>query len=452
MPGRAASSPPPTRPTRRASTRSTATDADLLVTDTNRRRAERWGTIREQFGYTERADEVAPYDPTDQRLEVFPDQTSADQTVSEQRGGVVVTATAYGNPITYTADDRPANALDGDPSSSWRVGAIDNPVGERLIIDIDHPVTTDHVQLLQPIKLFRNRWITRARLHFDDQPPIDVDLTDASRTEPGQTVTFPEKTFHRLEIEVLDTNVAPRPRYDGFSGVGFAEVGIDGVRVDELIRPPTSLLDRAGTSSIDHRLSYVFTRLRSNPAEPVRLDEEPRMDRLIQLPTDRRFGLIGSARLSDYVPDQLIDELLGMPGASAGGVTVSSSSHLPGALRQRASAALDGDPTTFWSGPFQSPTGQWLQVQLGAPTTLDHLDLQLVADGRHSVPTEITIVPDGDQSRAVVVPIARGDRRDHSERRRGRAGRPSRRSPARRSRSPSPVPVPCSSGTGTRTA
>ncbi|MGZ4729020.1 MAG: alpha-(1-_3)-arabinofuranosyltransferase domain-containing protein, partial [Acidimicrobiales bacterium] len=379
--------------------------ADLLVTDTNRRRAERWGTIREQFGYTERADEVAPYDPTDQRLEVFPDETQADQTVSEQRGGVVVTATAYGNPITYTPDDRPANALDGDPMSSWRVGAIDNPVGERLVIDIDHPVSTDHLQLLQPVTLFRNRWITRARLHFDDRPPVDIDLTDASRTEPGQTVTFPQTTFHHLEIEILDTNVSPRPRYDGFSGVGFAEVGIDGVRVDELIRPPTSLLDRAGTSSIDHRLSFVFTRLRSNPAEPVRLDEEPGMNRILDLPTARRFGLIGSARFSDYVPDQLIDALLGMPDASAGGITVSSSSHLAGALRQRASAALDGNPATFWSGPFQAPTGQWLQADLGAPTTLDHLDLQVVADGRHSVPTEITIEPDGDASRAVVVPL-----------------------------------------------
>ena len=61
------------RPTRPASTRIYGDDADLMVTDTNRKRAERWGTIREQFGYTERAGEVAPYDPTDQRLEVFPD-------------------------------------------------------------------------------------------------------------------------------------------------------------------------------------------------------------------------------------------------------------------------------------------------------------------------------------------------------------------------------------------
>ncbi len=52
------------------------------MTDTNRKRGERWGTIREQTGYTEQANEVAPFDPTDQRLDVFPDQTSADQTVT----------------------------------------------------------------------------------------------------------------------------------------------------------------------------------------------------------------------------------------------------------------------------------------------------------------------------------------------------------------------------------
>ena len=379
--------------------------ADLLVTDSNRKRAVRWGTIREQSGYTERAGEVAPYDPTDQRLEVFPGQTEADQTVSEQRGGVVVTATAYGHPVTYTPDDRPANAMDGDPASAWRVGVIDDPLGERLVIDLAQPVTTDHIQLLQPINLVRNRFITTARLHFDDQPPVDIDLGAGSRTEPGQTVTFPSRTFRRLQIEVTGTNVAKRPYYDGLSGVGFAEVGIDGVRVDEVVRPPTDLLDRAGASSLGHRLSMVFTRLRSNPAEPVRLDEEAQITRVLRLPTDRRFAITGTARISDLVADSLIDALVGMPDAARGGITVDSSGHLPGAPTQRGSAALDGDPSTYWSGRFNAPTGEWIRTDLGYATTLDHLDLELVADGHHSVPTELTIEPDGDASRSVRVTL-----------------------------------------------
>ena len=380
-------------------------NADLMVTDSNRKRAERWGTIREQYGYTERAGEVAPYDPTDQRLETFPHAGDDAYTVSVQRGNAVVTATNYGNPVTYTADDRPANALDGDPLSAWRVGAIDDPIGERLIIDAAQPVTTDHIRLLQPINLTRNRYITKARLWFDGRDPISVDLGPESRAEPGQTVTFPSRSFQRVEIEVVQTNIPKRPRYDGLSGVGFAEVGIDGIHVDELVRPPVDLLDQAGPSSLDHRLSVVLTRLRSNPAEPVRLDEEFRLKRLLSLPTTRSFGLQGTARLSDYVPDSQIDALLGLPDAAHGGLTVDASSHLGGALTQRASAAVDGDPTTFWGGSFQGVDDQWIQVDQGQPRSVGHLDLQIVADGRHSVPTQITITPDGDASRAVTVPL-----------------------------------------------
>ena len=42
------------------------------------------------------------------------------------------------------------------------------------------------------------------------------------------------------------------------------------------------------------------------------------MKRLIQLPVGRAFSVAGSAALSDYVPDSLIDRLLGIPGAAAG--------------------------------------------------------------------------------------------------------------------------------------
>ena len=381
-------------------------DATLVVTDTNRKRAERWGTIREQTGYTEQADEVAPYDPTDQRLDVFPGETSADQTVTEQRGGATVTASDYGNPVTYTPDDRPANAMDGDPQSAWRVGALADPTGAHLDIALDHTVTTDHIQLLQPINLVRNRWLTQVSLRFDDGKPIVVDLDASSRALPGETVHFPTQTFHHLTITVVGTNIAKRPEYDGVSGVGFAEITIPGVnKVDELVRPPTDLLSRAGASSIDHPLVEAFTRLRSNPAEPVRLDEEVRMNRIIDLPTPRTFSITGSAALSDYVPDSTIDQLVGIPDATQGGITATSSGHLQGSIDMRASAALDGSSSTFWSGVFNQATGAWLQYDFGHPVSVSHLDLQLVADGRHSVPTQLTIEPDGDPARAVVVAI-----------------------------------------------
>ena len=414
-------------------------DADLVVTDTNRRRAARWGTLRETNGYTELEDEVPlGYDPTDQRLDVFPGSNDDTRTVTvvRPRDGLVVAtarASAWGNPITLTPDDRPMVALDGDPTTAWRVGAIDDPRGERLVIDLGDPVTTDAIALLQPTTLTRNRWITSVRLTqsvpgasggFDQVASSVVDLDDLSRDPtagdpavgPGQVVPVAPVPFTRLEIEILDTNVAPRPRYDGLSGVGFAEVGIPGVGTIETVRPPVDLLRRVGASSIDHRLVYVFSRLRSNPAEPVRGDPETTLRRIIEVPAARSFNVEGTARISAFLTDEAIDELIGLPGAAAGGVTVRSSERLPGSLVHRASAALDGDLATFWSSPFAQDGEVWLDVTSAAPFTVDRLDLSVVADGRHSVPTRVRIEADEDGVRRVVATVDLPDIADDPDR------------------------------------
>src|SRR5690606_41289663 len=131
---------------------------------------------------------------------------------AEPRGGATVRATGYGNPITLTANDRAVLAMDGDPLTAWRVAAVDDPIGHRLVIDLDEPTTADHVRLLQPQTLLRNRWITQVRLHFSDGSHVDVELDESSRVGEGQTVTFPERTFDGLEIEVRQTDIGKRPR------------------------------------------------------------------------------------------------------------------------------------------------------------------------------------------------------------------------------------------------
>lgn len=377
--------------------------ADLVITDTNRRRAQRWGTLRENNGYTERAGETPlRYDPSDQRLDVFgtdDDDTRSVTVVVPASGGIAATAqaTAWGNPITLTPDDRPMNALDGDPTTAWRVGAIDDPVGERLIIDLAAPVTTDQLTLLQPTTLTRNRWITEARLTFalggSPAGQVDVALGDTSRdaTAGGQRVAVGERTFDRVEIEILATNVGRLYRYDGQSAVGFADVGIDGVGTLELVRTPVDLITRVGASASDHRLLYVLTRLRSNPAEPVRGDPETAIRRLVPIPNERAFRITGTARLSAFLADETIDELVGLRGAAAGGRTARSSERLPGSLAHRASAAADGDPSTFWSSPFEQRDEIWLDYSVAEPVTFSTADLTVVADGRHSVPTRVRI-------------------------------------------------------------
>ena len=161
--------------------RALAAGADLVVTDSNRRRARQWKTVRDNTGYTEQAGEKAlADDPFDARLPLFPTAGDDAFTVAQQRGVRRVQATHYGNSLFYSPEDRPVHAFDGDPSTAWRVSGFDNPRGERLEIELRSPVTTDRVRLLQPVTGNRNRWITDATLSFDGGESQHVQLGLAS--------------------------------------------------------------------------------------------------------------------------------------------------------------------------------------------------------------------------------------------------------------------------------
>src|SRR5206468_5144716 len=82
-------------------------------------------------------------------------------------------------------------------------------------------------------------------------------------------------------------------------------------------------------------------------------------------------------------------------GRLPGDVGVTSSSRLSGDLAARPQSALDGDPSTAWQSAFGDPVGQWLEVRSPTTFTADHLGLTVVADGRHSVPTKVKLIPDG---------------------------------------------------------
>ncbi|MGH9230536.1 MAG: alpha-(1-_3)-arabinofuranosyltransferase domain-containing protein [Acidimicrobiales bacterium] len=371
--------------------------AALLVTDSNRKRGERWSTVRHTRGYTEPADEVPLVeDPTDNRLVLFPGAGSDTQTVAVYDGGIDAQATSYGNPVTYTAEERAANAVDGNPETAWRAAAFRDARGERLELTLTEPVTTDRVTLLQPTTGARNRYITSLRLRFDGGDAIDVDLTTESRDEPGQVVTFPQRAFEELSIEIRsDTLGEGDVRYGGATSLGFAEVTIGDVteRLDEIVRLPTDLLDAAGADSMDHPLAISLNRLRQDPSDPTRLDEERAIRRRFTLPSSRSFTLGGDARLSPRAGAAAIDGLLGRPHDGSVAWARASGS-LAGSL-EVASAAFDGDPATAWTTPRSKPNRQWIEVVLPEARTIDQLPLTIVADRLHSVPTEIELTVDG---------------------------------------------------------
>ncbi len=367
--------------------------ADLVVTDTNRKQAMRWDGLTAITGFTETPSEnLTTSDPSDSPLELFPGTGNDSKTTAYYVGAANVTASSYGNQVSYLPENRAFMAVDGNPDTSWETGAfIPNPAGQWWQLSLRHPATADEVRLVQPLKGNPTRWITKVSLSFDGAHPVTVDLGPDSRTAAGQVVGFSPRSFRTLRVTVdavsrnTTPGVTPGP-------VGFSSIDVPGVSVNEVVKMPSDLLSEAGTASLHNRLTLMMTRERVSPY-PVRDDPETVISREVDLPTARTFTLSGTASLSALLPDDAIDRAVGRPGADGAGVVAYSSGRLPGDLQAGAAAAIDGNPKTAWQPGFGAShqVGAWLQYNLPQPITFDHMDLQVLADGRHSVPTKITI-------------------------------------------------------------
>jgi hypothetical protein len=179
--------------------------------------------------------------------------------------------------------------------------------------------------------------------------------------------------------------------------VGFEEVRVASndayatpLRVRELVRMPSDLLRALGSKSLDHPLALVVSR------DPM---DDTAMDRQIWLPVARTFQVGGTVRLGAAASDTELDRVLGIADASEGGVTATSDGRYRDTIT-RASSAIDDDSSTAWTTPLGKPTGS-MQIVVPRKISFDHLDLQIVDDGRHSVPTGLQIDSDTDARRVI---------------------------------------------------
>lgn len=381
---------------------------NLVITDTNRKRAQRWGTLRENNGATETADHMAlTEDPKDARLDLFPGETSLDQSVAWFGDDVAnVRATTYGNIVAYSSEVRPSNAIDGDPRTAWTTGGFTDVVGDRLVVEYTHPITADHIDLLQTQG---NRWITRATVLLDGVAVTTVDMTDASFTGIGQRVDLgSDRTFTSLSIRIDGSNIQGLSSWLGYSNVGFKEVTVPGVSSQEWIVMPSAGIDDLAPAASN--VSYLFSRLRANPVEGFRQDTELQMRRIFHLGASGSFELAGRARLSGGVNGAVIDELVGRPGLESGSPIVSGSDYLAGDLHALPSFAFDGDRATAWTTKFDDQKGASATILSPSAISFDRLSLSVINDREHSVPTALTItLEDGTQTTVPVPEIPTSD-------------------------------------------
>ena len=390
-----------------------AQGATLVLTDGNRKRAQRWGPVRENNGYTEPAGSSALVtDTKDTRLALFATASTDAFTVARYAGVSDIRASTYGNIVAYSPERRASNVLDGDLRTSWEVGGFSDVLGERVRVDLAGPVTTDHLDVVQSNG---NRYITELGVRIDGGPKRLVRLEDASHTDAGQRIDLGGMvTFSSLELSIDGANVTGLQNYLGWSTAGIRELRVPGVTMEEQIVVPRDLLATLGTSSSASPLSVVLTRLRADAGEPFRADPEPRLVRVLTLPTARSFSLRGEARVESRADGAVIDRILGRPGAGAGFATASGTDFLAGSIAHRPSSAIDGDLATYWSPNLGDQNGRTFHVALASRATVDRLALAVVADGRHSVPTQLTLTTD--EGTSVVVdlpPVVDGTEPDH---------------------------------------
>ena len=359
-----------------------------IVTDTNRKRAGRWYSLRENVGATEPADRrVVLDDPSDARLDVTAGRSLEDRTVAEWRGASDIWANSYGNPFTLLPEDRPVNAFDGDPRTAWRIDMMNRDDRPLLGITLTEPATAGAITLVPVTNRPGTTAPVRVRVTLDDDVARRF---EAVAVGPPEELSVPldGRPFTTLVVELLEWTAGDGP-------VGIADVSIPGVRVAEFLRLPTSTLAPLASRTGTTPLAVVLSRHRANRAEVVRRDPEPALARTFALGGSASFAIEGTARLHPGAPEDLIDRALGLAGPDAGGWGARSSERLAGSLAARAASAFDRDDSTAWTTPFVGLVDQWVEIDTGRPTTLRELDVVTIDDERHSRIKSLRISADG---------------------------------------------------------
>jgi arabinofuranan 3-O-arabinosyltransferase len=339
----------------------------LIVTDTNRDQARHWRGSQDTRGHTEPggpADDVVTPTSADQRLAVFADDADL-QTVAIQDGPVQAVASSYGEPFAYRPEDRAVMAIDGDPTTAWRVADHGDPVGELIRLTIAAGTASTDVaaiRLLQAPQGTGDRSISTVRISVDDEADIDVEL-DASSLDGGQVIEIPAASAgSTVDIEITGITPGTSAGAAALVGVGFAEIDLGLEPTTEWIRPPLDGPEALDTLSTEEDtstpLALVFSRLRTDPTDPWRADPEPRLLRRFELRSARVMDVTATLRLDRRATDADLATLLapatsGSPPIASGRVT--------GGVAVRGVAAVDGDASTAWMTPFDDAVGSSLR-------------------------------------------------------------------------------------------
>ncbi len=255
-----------------------AAGAPVVISDTNRRR------VREIpiFDSIARSSYTLAEGQELSRASQDLFDAAGAESVADFTDAAKIEASSYGRPPLPQAYYRPSNAFDDDPRTSWRVSpAFVDEIGQWVRVDLTEPTEIAHVDLVaaqtppsarSPDPLH----VTRATVILSDGSARSVELVDGEgHAEFGPTLT----TSVEVRIDEV-SGTDPRP-------LGFSEIMIDELDLDEVIQLPDDLARRA------ERSSRLRTLLEAAPVT-YQLGRLERLDdHAVEPALRRRFRTIG---------------------------------------------------------------------------------------------------------------------------------------------------------------
>ena len=341
--------------------------ADIVVSDTNRRRAFVSSSLVQNTGATLAPDQA----PAENGIVLDPfGRGSPAQTVALLRGARSIDA-PFSPVRPQFPEHRPFAALDGDPHTAWLADPTLDPGRWRLDLTFNRPRDVPYVDLVP---------------YSDARGTVRAVEVGGRRVEVGQGVNrirLGLQGVSGLSVRLADVE---RPRHGARGAGGIAELRVPGLAVDEQLRLPTITQSAlAGADLGRSSLTYLFTRTSGDDPYRRQLvhgpwsaldvrdrgDGERELRRSFSLPVARAFRADAWVTVAPAAPDYALDALLGYGGP----VRAASSSRFQARPGWRASRALDGDRHTSWLGGWGPGGRAWVEWRAPGARPIERLRL-----------------------------------------------------------------------------
>jgi arabinofuranan 3-O-arabinosyltransferase len=332
----------------------------LVFSDSNRRQQLTPSVIRGDVGPTLAAGQAMGRDVP--AFDLFPERGTGGQTVADF-GDLAVLRSPAPPRNALSPGRNPSAAFDGRIDTTW-FPPTPAPSCACLELTLRHPRRVGYIR------------VHPRTVATGDSVPLGIAVNGGTertvRVSPlgWNRIPIRGRPLRRLRLRVNEgTLIGP---------VGLDEVEIPGVQVHQALRLPTWLAHATRGLNLT-RTSITVELQRATSDFPFRpsatssdFDPQGGLNRLVTLPTARRFRVSGWATPSPKAADPALDRLVGMPAAWQ----FASSSRFEGVPARRASSAFDRDPRTAWVADYDPRRGAWLSARWPGALTIRSLRLE----------------------------------------------------------------------------